>query len=49
MERLSRIIQDRRVLNLIERYLRRTAEQHGLFWESERGIPRSAEALNVRF
>ena len=39
MERLSRIIQDRRVLNLIEQYLRRTAEQGGLFWESERGIP----------
>ena len=38
MERLSRIIQDRRVLDLIERYLRRTAEQHGLFWESEQGI-----------
>ncbi len=39
MERLSRIIRDRRVLNLIEQYLRRTAEQGGLFWESERGIP----------
>ncbi len=39
MERLSRIIQDRRVLNLIEQYLRRTAERGGQFWESERGIP----------
>ena len=39
MERLSRIIQDRRVLNLIEQYLRRTAERGGQFWESEQGIP----------
>ena len=39
IERLSLVIQDRRVLNLIEQYLRRTAEQGGLFWESERGIP----------
>ncbi len=39
IERLSRVIQDRRVLNLIEQYLRRTSEQGGLFWESERGIP----------
>ena len=39
MERLSRIIQDRRVLNLIEQYLQRTAERGGQFWESERGIP----------
>ena len=39
IERLAQVIQDRRVLNLIERYLRRTAEQGGLFWESEGGIP----------
>ena len=39
MERLARVIQDRRVLNLVEQYLRRTAEQGGLFWESDRGIP----------
>ncbi len=39
IDRLSRIIQDRRVLNLIEQYLRRTAEWGGQFWESERGIP----------
>jgi hypothetical protein len=29
---------DRRVLNLIGQYLRRTAERGGLYWESERGI-----------
>ena len=39
IERLSRVIHDRRVLNLIEQYLRRTAERGGLFWESDRGIP----------
>ena len=39
MERLSRVIQDPRVLNLVEQYLGRTAERGGLFWESERGIP----------
>ena len=27
------------MLNLVEQYLQRTAEQGGLFWESERGIP----------
>ena len=32
MERLSRIIQDRRVLNLIEQYLRRAVDRGGLFW-----------------
>ncbi len=45
MERLSRVIQDPRVLNLIEQYLGRTAEQGGLFWESERGIP--LEAIGI--
>ena len=39
VQRLSRIIQDYRVLNLVEQYLRRTAERGGLFWESDRGIP----------
>ena len=39
IERLARVIQDGRVLHLIEQYLRRTAEQGGLFWESDRGIP----------
>ena len=39
IERLSRVIRDPRVLNLIEQYLLSTAEQGGLFWESERGIP----------
>ena len=39
IERLARVIQDRRVLNLVDQYLRRTAEQGGLFWESDRGIP----------
>ncbi len=39
IERLARVIQDRRVLDLVEQYLGRTAEQGGLFWESERGIP----------
>lgn len=39
LERLSLVIQDRRVLNLIGQYLRRTAERVCVFWESERGIP----------
>ena len=39
IERLSRVIQDRRVLNLVQQYLGRTAERGGLFWESDRGIP----------
>ena len=39
IERLSRVIQDPRVLSLVQQYLRRTSERGGLFWESERGIP----------
>ncbi len=39
IECLARVIQDRRVLNLVEQYLGRTAERGGLFWKSERGIP----------
>ncbi len=39
IERLSRVVRDPRLLNLIEQYLRRTAERGGLFWESDRGIP----------
>ncbi len=37
IERLARVIQDRRVLNLVEQYLSRISEQGGLFWESDRG------------
>ncbi len=39
IERMARVIRDRRVMNLMEQYLQRTAERGGLFWESERGIP----------
>ena len=39
IERLARVIPDRRVLNLVEQYLSRISERGGLFWESDRGIP----------
>jgi retron-type reverse transcriptase len=38
LDLLAGQIRDRRVLNLIGQYLRRTAERGGLYWESERGI-----------
>ena len=48
IERLTRVIQARRVLNLIEQYLRRAAEQGGLFWESEREQPGIAKRATCR-
>jgi RNA-directed DNA polymerase len=38
IDRISRFVPDRIVLNLIGRYLRRTAERGGWFWDYERGI-----------
>ena len=39
LDRLSVMIKDRRVLNLIVQYLMRTAERGGLYWEHTKGIP----------
>ena len=38
MDRLAAHIADRRVLNLLNQYMRRTAERGGWFWDHERGI-----------
>lgn len=38
LDRLERYIADRRVINLISQYLRRSAERGGCFWDFERGI-----------
>ncbi len=38
MDRLARFIPDRRVLNLLGQYLKRTSERGGQFFEHERGI-----------
>ena len=38
LDRLARFMDDRRVLNLITQYLKRSAERGGLFWHYEAGI-----------
>ena len=38
MDRLAVHVTDRRVLNLLGQYMRRTAERGGSFWDYERGI-----------
>jgi RNA-directed DNA polymerase len=38
LDRLAGCIQDRRVLNLVAQYLKRTAERGGLFWDYPMGI-----------
>ncbi len=38
LDQLAETIKDRRVLNLIGQYLRRTAERGGTFWDYEKGI-----------
>ena len=38
LDHLAEIIRDKRVLNLLGQYLRRTAERGGEFWDYERGI-----------
>ncbi len=38
LDHLAEHIRDKRVLNLLGQYLRRTAERGGVFWDYERGI-----------
>ncbi len=38
LDQLAACIEDRRVLNLVGQYLRRTAERGGVFWDYEKGI-----------
>ncbi len=38
LDQLAEYIKDKRVLNLLGQYLRRTAERGGLFWDYEKGI-----------
>ena len=38
LDRLAVHVKDRRVLNLLGQYMRRTAERGGSFWDHERGI-----------
>ncbi len=39
LDRLSVVIKDHRVLNLVVQYLKRTSERGGLYWEHTKGIP----------
>ena len=38
LDQLAAFIEDRRVLNLLGQYMRRTAERGGVFWDYQKGI-----------
>ena len=38
LDQLAEYVKDKRVLNLLGQYLRRTTERGGLFWDYEKGI-----------